>query len=425
MRMDYAAEQALIGSMLIDEDCCAAMLVKMRATDFGSEACREAFTVMAALDAEKVPIDFVTVSARCRDTAYMAEFLRECAETTVTTANADEYAAIVKKRAAARRIAATGDKLTAVGDDYRASAVDGMTELQSVLDETASAEVVGAAEWADVFLDEELKIIADPASAYCSTGWTDLDRVLGGGLFNSGLYILGARPGMGKTTVALNIAEQVAAKGAPVLFVSLEMNKRQVMCKRLASFTSVPYKSLISGDITWDRQIEMEEGLELLKKRPLYINNRFGLTVSDISAMVRQIRGCRLVIVDYFGLITVEGGSQGRYEDYTAISGRLKQLACQLDIPILCLAQLNRETEKRTKKRPGLSDLRDTGAIEQDADGVIFLHREGYYAEEGAPSTDTIELILAKNRHGSTGTVKMYWEGETSRVSAFSSREEI
>lgn len=424
MRMDSAAELALIGAMLIDEDCRAAMLVKMRATDFGSSSCREAFTVMAALDAEKIPIDFITVSARCEDATYMAEFLRGCAETTVTTVNADEYAAIVKRLAAARRVASIGDKLAETGDDYQKDAVDGVTQLQTVLDETASAEVVGAAEWADVFLDEELKIIADPASAYCSTGWADLDKALGGGLFNSGLYILGARPGMGKTTVALNIAEQVAAKGAPVLFVSLEMNKRQVMCKRLASFTAVPYKSLISGDIDWAAQIEMEEGLELLKKRPLYINNRFGLTVTDISAMVRQLRGCRLLIVDYFGLISVEGGSQGRYEDYTAISGRLKQLACQLDLPILCLAQLNRETEKRTRKRPGLSDLRDTGAIEQDADGVIFLHREGYYNEEGAPSADTIELILAKNRHGGTGTVKMYWEGETSRVSAFSSRKE-
>ena len=199
------------------------------------------------------------------------------------------------------------------------------------------------------------------------------------------------------------------------------MTKRQVMCKRLAAFASIPYRNLISGEIDWTVQIEMEEALAVLKTRPLFINNRFGLTVSDVSAMIRQVRGCRLVVVDYFGLISVEGEAKGRYEDYTQISGRLKQLACTLNIPILCLAQLNRETEKRTKKRPGLSDLRDTGAIEQDADGVIFLHREGYYSEDAPPE---IELILAKNRHGSTGSVTMYWEGAESRVSMMSNRGE-
>jgi len=409
--------------MLIDEDCLEVMLVKMRPDHFGSKSCREAFEVMLRMDADRVPIDPITVAARCEDTALMERYLLECMETTVTASNADEYAAIVKQNAAMRKIAAIGERLTEPGGDFRTEAVEGLTSLQSVLDETSSAEVVGSEAWAEQFLKEEREIIKDPSAAYVTTGWEDLDRMLGGGLIRAGFYVLGARPGMGKTTVALNIAEYVASKGKPVLFVSLEMTKWQVMCKRIAYQKRMPYKKLISGDLTWDEQIDMEEALNALKDRPLYVNNRFGLTVSDISAMVRQIKDCRLIVIDYFGLISVEGDAKGRYEDYTLISGRLKQLACQLNIPILCLAQLNREVEKRTKKRPQLADLRDTGAVEQDADGIIFLHRDSYYDENEDQDGSDIELILAKNRHGSTGTVRMYWEGSTSIVAAYSDRE--
>lgn len=415
MIFDYLAEQAVIGAMLIDEDAVELALGKLKPTDFGSSPCREAFTVMVALFELGESIDFITVADRCADRTESGEFLRQCAETTVTTVNTEEYISIVKKQAAARRVAAIGDKLTeSTLDGFRAEAATGMEELQGVLDETASADVVNAEAWADAFAEEQKAIIEDPTSAYCATGWSDLDNILGGGFFNAGLYILGARPGMGKTTVALNVAEQVASRGFPVLFVSLEMTSRQVMCKRIAAKSGIPYRKLISGDMTWDEQIDMDETLTELRTRPLNINNRFGLTVTDIASMARQVRGCRLVVIDYFGLISTEGEVKGRYEDYTLISGRLKQLACQLNVPILCLAQLNRNTESRQNKRPQLADLRDTGAIEQDADGVIFLHRDGYYNE--ASPGGNIELILAKNRHGNTGSILLYWDGELSRV---------
>lgn len=415
MIFDYLSEQALIGAMLIDEKAREAVINKLRPSDFASPACREAFTVMVALFEAGKAVDFITVADRCADRTTAGEFLEKCAETTVTAANTDEYVAIVKRQAAARRVAAIGDKLTeSTLDGFRAEAATGMEELQGVLDETTSADVVNAEAWADAFTAEQKAIIEDPTSAYCATGWSDLDNLLGGGFFNAGLYILGARPGMGKTTVALNVAEQVASRGFPVLFVSLEMTSRQVMCKRISAKSGIPYRKLISGNMTWDEQIDMDETLTELRTRPFNINNRFGLTVTDIASMARQVRGCRLVVVDYFGLISTEGEVKGRYEDYTLISGRLKQLACQLNVPILCLAQLNRNTESRQNKRPQLADLRDTGAIEQDADGVIFLHRDGYY-NEASPGGD-IELILAKNRHGNTGSILLYWDGELSRV---------
>lgn len=428
MIFDYGAELAVIGSMLIDEDCAAAMLDKLRVNDFGGRYTKEAFAIMVRLAEDGKPIDAVIVAEQSEDAKMMGDYLLRAMEVVTTTANADEYAAIVKRNARARRVNAIGDKLAYSGVDFKAEAIESVDALQTVIEEAADNELTGAEEWADAFKTEEEKIIADPEAAFCSTGMSDLDHLLGGGMFNGGLYVLGARPGMGKTTVALNIAEQVAKRGCPVLYISLEMNARQIMCKRLASEQNIPYRGLMSGRLSWDEQIEMEEGLQALKNRPFHVNKRFGLTVSDIAAMARRVRGCKLIVVDYFGLISVEGDGKGRYEDYTAISGRLKQLACQLNLPILCLAQLNRENEKRggddsKKKRPKLSDLRDTGAIEQDADGVIFLHREGYYQDE-KPESESIEVILAKNRHGETGTLSMYWQGAFGRVSQFDTRRD-
>ncbi len=423
MITDVNAELAVIGSMLIDEDCAAAMLDKLRVDDFGGRYTKEAFAIMVKLAEDGKPIDAVLVAESSEDAKTMGEYLLRAMEVVTTTANADEYAALVKRNARARRVNAIGDKLAYSGVNFKAEAIESVDALQTVIEEAADSEITGAEEWANAFKAEEAKIIADPEAAFCSTGLSDLDRLLGGGMFNGGLYVLGARPGMGKTTVALNIAERVARRGQSILYISLEMNARQIMCKRIAAEQNIPYRNLMSGRLSWDEQIEMDEGLDALKSRPFHVNKRFGLTVSDIAAMARRVRGCKLVVIDYFGLISVEGDGKGRYEDYTAISGRLKQLACQLNLPILCLAQLNRETEKRTSKRPTLSDLRDTGAIEQDADGVMFLHREGYYQEE-RPESEAIEVILAKNRHGETGTVSMYWKGIFGRVEQFSQREE-
>ena len=197
--IDSYAEQALVGAMLIDEDCCKAMLAKMRPDDFGSQWYRQAFEFMAAMAAEAVPIDPVTVAERFEDREFAGQLLLKAMEATPTAANADEYADLVKKNAARRRLSMIGEKLAECSPDFRADAVEGLAALQGVLDETTSAEVVSTAVWADSFLDEELEIIQDPTSAYCATGWMDLDKLLGGGLFRAGFYVLGARPGMGKT----------------------------------------------------------------------------------------------------------------------------------------------------------------------------------------------------------------------------------
>ena len=238
-------------------------------------------------------------------------------------------------------------------------------------------------------------------------------------MFRAGLYIIGARPGMGKTTLAINVAENIARRGKNILFISLEMSDTQIMCKRIAADTGVSYTAIMSGRMTEEEKERTWESAKRLTERGLFVNRKAGLTVGDIGLLAQKVKGVDVVMIDYLGLIRPSNGTGSRYEDYTNISGELKQLAMKLNIPIVALSQLNRANTQRESKRPGLADLRDTGAIEQDADSVILLHREEYYKREQGeknPDAEQIELIIAKNRHGNTGTVNMTWEGKCGRI---------
>lgn len=416
--MSYLAEQSAIGSMLIDDKCVPSALKTLRVDDFESRPCQSLFAAIREMYDCGKAIDIVTVNAYTD--GALESFILECCELTPTAANADEYFSAVKRGSKARRIEAAGHKI-AYGDYESVGAV--IDNLISISDEDGGGDIVGGSDWAKSFHVEQLDIIADPSAAFCRTGYPTLDKILGGGLFNGGLYVVGARPGMGKTTIAINIAESLARRGDAVLFISLEMTTRQLMCKRIAIEGVVPYRHLLSGVMALDEQVAMEEALHRISSRPFFVNQKFGLTVDDISVLARRCRGCRAVIVDYFGLITVDGDGRGRYEDYTTISGRLKQLACRLNVPILCLAQLNRESVKREDKRPQLADLRDTGAIEQDADGVIFLHRQSYFARGEKPTEEDIDIIVAKNRHGETGTATLRWSSEFGGIAEKGGRE--
>ena len=416
--MSYLAEQSAIGAMLIDAACVPSAIKALRVDDFESRPCRELFAAIREMYESGNAIDLVTVNAQTR--GAFEKFILECCELTPTAANADEYFSTVKRDSRARRIEAAGHKI-AYGDYESVGAV--IDNLITISDEDDGGDIVGGEDWAKAFHAEQLDIIADPSSAFCRSGYQALDKILGGGFFNGGLYVVGARPGMGKTTFAINIAEKFVRRGDSVLFISLEMTTRQLMCKRIAIEGVVPYRHLLSGVMSTDEQVAMEEALHRISHRPFFVNKKFGLTVEDISVLARHCRGCRAVIVDYFGLITVDGDGRGRYEDYTTISGRLKQLACRLNVPILCLAQLNRESVKREDKRPQLADLRDTGAIEQDADGVIFLHRQSYFARGEKPTEEDIDIIVAKNRHGETGTATLRWSSEFGGIAEKGGRE--
>ena len=244
-------------------------------------------------------------------------------------------------------------------------------------------------------------------------------------MLSSGMYILAARPGMGKTTLALNIADRVAERTGPVLFISLEMDVEQLVAKRVARLSGIPANRLLMGKLSEQEYAKMAQAAGKLEQVPLYINRRPGATVEQIEALARRVPGLALVVVDYVGKISPSESSyrnSDRYNYMTEVSGDLKTMARSLRLPVLVLCQLNRASEGQKDKRPGLANLRDTGALEQDADGVIFLYREAYYNPEGRPlyEPEPMEVILEKNRHGPTGSCELAFSMAVSKVTAIS-----
>jgi replicative DNA helicase len=222
------------------------------------------------------------------------------------------------------------------------------------------------------------------------------------------------------STFALAIADNVAGRNEPTQFTTLEMSEKQLMAKRVARLSLIASNVVLMGMLSPDEYKKVTGALAALSERPLYINRKNSATVAEIGAMASGIKGLRLIVIDYFGLIKPSSDRKSRVEETTITSGELKALARRLNIPILCLAQLNRMNEQRGNKRPQLSDLRETGALEQDADGVIFLHREDYYSDNKGDSSGAkqLEVILAKNRHGDTGKLTMAFYPATSKITS-------
>ena len=250
--------------------------------------------------------------------------------------------------------------------------------------------------------------------AFVETGISDLDRILGGGLIREGLYILAARPGCGKTTLAAALADRMLERGRRVLFVSLEMSRKQLMARRVAADAGrVTAAQILRGELSEEERRAVGESLVKLAKRPLFFNRRTSLNTSEIQFLAKQNRA-DVVIIDYLGLMRHEAG-KSLYERVTGTSNQLKRMARGLETPVLCLAQLNREVEGRQNQEPRLSDLRDSGAIEQDADGVLLIHRPAIEdADEYGPTP--MEVTVAKNRHGRTGKIELNWYMRSGRI---------
>lgn len=412
------AELDVIGSMLIDDACIEDIAKELTADDFSDETGKSIFSAIVNAWLCGGAIDPVIIAERCTDKQRAADIMLNAMDIVTTTANAMEYAAIVKADGLQRRAAQIAEKIS-----FGYPLNECLMELQDIASGVQDRGLTGGAEWRDTFAKQLAEHIADPDSAFCKTGYEDFDKMLGGGMVKGGLYILGARPGMGKTTFAINIAEKIAKRGQKVMLVSLEMSPHQIMCKRLSLDSDVQYKRILYGNINEIEQNSVAKSLDTLASRPFYTNTGFSLTVADIGNLAKRCKGCECLVVDYFGLISSPDEQGSRYEVYSIISRQLKQLAGTLNIPILCLAQLNREVEKNgRKKKPQLSDLRDTGSLEQDADAVVFLHRDSYYNEDGDECE--IDIIIRKNRHGDCGEIKMQWFGQTGQICQFSTRRE-
>ena len=417
-------EISVIGSLLISPEVLPIIERHgLTPEDFETKECRDVLQAAFWLRDNGKPIDITTLGyyANEQNGGDISQWLVEAMVVTPTAANIDEYCRIVKMDAKRRKFQSLlGD---AADRMYYGDWQQEVDNVWQTLQETkgSAEDVITGDALSNCFLEYFKRAKEDPDNAYCRTGIADLDQQLGGGLFRSEVYIIGARPGMGKTTLGINIAQSVVDMGKRVLFVSLEMTEEQIQAKRISCVTGLPYTELLSGRLPSYSEATMMDGLQKMHNGNFFLVTQSGSTVGDILRTARQIEDLALIIVDYLGLIPVPQNlaQKQHYEQMTEISAQMKAVAKTLNIPVLALSQLNRENTMRSDKRPTLADLRDSGAIEQDAGGVILLHRPEYYAQNNSgeqKETEEIELHIAKSRHSSPGVVTMIWSGTNGRI---------
>lgn len=416
-------EQSVIGAILIDSRCLPTVSAILTVDDFTYEAHRAIFQAALALSQLGEPVDPVTILGKAQG-SVSREYIMQLMDMTPTSANVEAYAELTRKesmRRSLRTLAVSIDERAADMDEPRELIADAVVELERIEAQDTAKELATSSDTVISFYDHLSKLGAG-GGGFVKTGFRQLDELLGGGLFNGALYVLAARPGMGKTTMAINVLENVSG---PALFVSLEMDEQQITAKRLARLSGVPSDRIMTNRLTEEEYGRMSEAAEQLSGSPVQINKKPFATVADISALARKVKGLRCVVVDYFGLIRPPRRLQKRYDEMTEVSAALKSLARSLKVPVLCLAQLNRENMSRSNHRPQLSDLRDTGALEQDADGVLFVHREDYYEAKDEPPAAgepvEAEIILEKNRHGAAGVCYAAFYLDTSKMLSASS----
>ncbi len=417
------AEQSVLGSILIDPNCFADLTEIIRAEDFYLDEHGEIFYAMQDLFAKSREIDLVTlidtlVSRGVYNEEESKKYIKIIAETVPSAANVLDYAQIVREKSLLR-------SLIGVSDEIRDMAFSAQGDVKDIID-SAEAKVFAIAQGSEnkgfVHIREaisrtyaRLDLLARDKSAASGTptGFSMLDRTIVG-LGEGDLVLIGARPGMGKTSFAMNIATNIAKSTQKnVCVFSLEMSAEQLASRMLSSEALVDSYAIRSGDLTTEQYKKLADAAADLSESDILIDDTTGITVTRMKAKLRRVKNLGLVVVDYLQLMQGERkNSDNRVLEVGDISRGLKILAKELKIPVICCAQLSRGPESRTDKRPMLSDLRDSGAIEQDADIVMFLYRDEYYKEPKAGEQSVAECIVAKNRHGSTGTVKLGWIGQ-------------
>ena len=416
------AEQSVLGAMLIDSRCVAEVIGMLRPDDFFLQQNKEIYEIIYTMFNYSETIDPITVLEKLKQRGNydekIANYLMQLMEITPTAANVVQYAAIVRDKGLMRNLA------VAAGD-IRETVMEGAGTASEIMEaaekkiyalrngmSSESLEHIGKV-LVNVFerLDELSRL--DQAFPGLSTGLKDLDTKING-LNKSDLMILAARPAMGKTSLALNIALNVAKKsGKTVAVFSLEMSKEQLAMRLLSNESFVDSQKLVTGKLTEEDWMKISIASSALSQTDIRVDDNPSITVAEMNAKCRRLDNLGLIVIDYLQLMTSAGGESGggdnRVKVVSDISRALKIMAKELNVPVICLSQLSRSSEKRgDSKRPMLSDLRESGSIEQDADEVMFIYREDYYNPD-TEEKNVAELIVAKNRHGEVGTVKVQW----------------
>ena len=419
------AEQAVLGSMLIDADCVKDVMDQLQTQDFYLRTNRDIFETIYQMFVYSKPIDGVTVAGEMEKNGKSNEqtrsYLVQLMEVTPTSANVMEYVRIVQEKSLMRQVAFAAGRITAMVQQGTGSAGDMLEAAEQRIyairrGRSAQGMVPVSMVLGDVMSQlAELSARGGKSVPGLSTGLSAVDAKING-MNKSDLLLLAARPGIGKTSMALNVALSAAREsGKTVAIFSLEMSKEQLVTRLIASEGLVENQRLITGNLResdWQRIAEAASALSCMDIR---IDDNPLLTVADMNAKCRRLENLGLVVIDYLQLMTSAGGKgysgENRQQAVSDISRMLKIMAKELQVPVLCLSQLSRANEKREDKRPMLSDLRESGAIEQDADIVMFLYRDDYYNAD-TEKRNVAECIVAKNRHGETGKVELRWMPE-------------
>ncbi|MDE6500526.1 MAG: replicative DNA helicase [Ruminococcus sp.] len=422
------AEQSVIGSIIANPSVIPDVMELVKPEYFYNEQHKKIYSLIVRMYTGGKPADIVTIldeTVRLNIFETPAEgkrYLAQIAETLPSTSNVSSYCRIVSEKYLIRSLANVAENiLESIRSGENNSQILLDSAEQQIYDIRQGRDIKGLVPLSDAIMeayDRLGKISGPDKEKYIGarTGYTLLDSIISG-LNKSDLIIIAARPAMGKTAFALNIAVNVAKRtDKDVVTFNLEMSREQLAMRMISTESLVDSNRLRNGRISSDEWVKLATGAGYLSTLNMYIDDTAGLTVQNIKSRLRKVRNLGLVIIDYLQLITSSSRYDNRAIEVSEITRQLKIMAKELNVPIILLSQLSRGVESRSDKRPMLSDLRESGSIEQDADIVLFLYRDAYYNKESTKQNIS-ECIVAKNRHGETGTIELIWDGKYTRFS--------
>lgn len=445
LNMPYSpeAEQAVLGAMILDSNVFDRVVDHIKSADYFYVALHKMiFATMQEMINFGAAIDFVTLLEKLKqnkafDEATGKTYLMDLVNNCPSISNAEEYAKVIADKYNIRRLITAAREIiddASAGEEEPSVLID--SAEQKIFEIRRGNEKSGLENIKSVVLQtfdrlDSLNKETDDSMKPIPSGIGDLDRVITG-LNRSDLILLAARPGMGKTSFALNIARYAACTAKKtVAFFSLEMSKEQLASRLLSTEALISGTKLRTGKLSEEEWSRLIPASDVLSNSELYLDDTPGITITEMKSRLRRLHNLDLVVIDYLQLMASGKRIDNRVQEISEITRNLKILAKEMNVPVITLSQLSRASEKRDDHRPQLSDLRDSGSIEQDADIVLFLYREGYYADKNADNAaaqtsdmNSGECIVAKNRHGEARSVKLHWQGEFMRFTGTESRDE-
>lgn len=424
------SEQCVIGSIIVEEQTLVPVAEILDREDFYIDAHKVIYDSMIELGNERKPIDMITLTNRLKEKGYLDQvggvtYLTSITNMIPTTSNVKVYAEIVKKNSTLRKLIKASNDIISMG--YEAS--DSLDDILNVAEKKIF----------DISQDrmsQDFKSISEVLTSVTAmieevyskgsditgldTGFIDLNKKLGG-FHKSDLILIAARPGMGKTAFALNLVANSAIRSkSSVAVFSLEMSKEQLVQRLLSSQSNVALDNISKGKIADDEWKKLTDAMTVLSSSDIFIDDTPGIKVSEIRSKCRKLKmekGLDMIMIDYLQLMEADGRADNRQQEVSKISRSLKILAKEMNCPVIALSQLSRNTESGKDHMPKLSDLRDSGAIEQDADIVMFIYRDEYYTKMETKKKDLAEIIIAKNRHGEISNIELVWIGKIQKFS--------